>query len=129
MFFCKLFSHDFSFPALMTKAHGVKLLNKGGDRAFRRRLAYSYTRVGYRISVCSSGGYLCLGSGVDSVRHIAATRIPHRGPASIFVQQQMFCFLTGWSRFAPTISFRFLLRERPPVQSPKETLPFPGQWQ
>jgi hypothetical protein len=34
MFVCKLFSHDFSFPALTTKAHGVKLLNKGGDRAF-----------------------------------------------------------------------------------------------
>jgi hypothetical protein len=34
-------------------------------------------------------GYLGLESGVDGVRHIAGARIPHRSPASIFVQQQM----------------------------------------
>lgn len=43
----------------------MKLLSKGGDRAFRRRLAYSYARVGYRISVGSSGAASVFRSGMD----------------------------------------------------------------
>ena len=55
MFVCKLFSRDSFLSGLEDESTCVKLLNKAGDRAFRRRLAYSYARVGYRISVCSSG--------------------------------------------------------------------------
>lgn len=35
-------------------------------------------------------GCLYLESGVDGVRRIERARVPHRSPASIFVQQQMF---------------------------------------
>ena len=49
------FSHNSFLSGFDDESICVELLNKAGDRAFRRRLAYSYARVGYRISVFSSG--------------------------------------------------------------------------
>ena len=55
MFVCKLFSHDSFLSGFDDESTCAKVVHKAGGRAFRRRLAYSYARVGYRISVCSSG--------------------------------------------------------------------------
>ncbi len=43
----------------------------------------------FRVFVWSC---LYLTSGMDFIRHIEMTRVLHRNPVSIFVQQQMFCF-------------------------------------
>jgi len=55
MFVCKSLRHDQVLSVGYDEVKGVELMYKVGDRASRRRLAYSYPRVGYRISVCSSG--------------------------------------------------------------------------
>jgi hypothetical protein len=73
-------------------------------------------------------GYLGLGSGMDFIRHIAGARIPHRSPASIFVQQQMTSFFGYALLFGLTIGISLLLWEQPPARSPIGTLPFPEQW-
>jgi hypothetical protein len=73
-------------------------------------------------------GYLGLGSGMDFIRHIAAARIPHRSPASIFVQQQMTLVFGSALLFKLTIDVSLLLWARPPVQSPTGMRPFPEQW-
>jgi hypothetical protein len=73
-------------------------------------------------------GYLCLVSGMVLLRHIVCTRIPHRSPASIFVQQQMISIFGYALFFKLTIGISLLLWERPPVRSPTGMLPFPEQW-
>ena len=67
----------------------VELMRKVGDRAARRRFANSYTRVGYRISVCTPGAASLLVRASTSSATQFHRRFPDRGPASKIAHQQM----------------------------------------
>jgi hypothetical protein len=73
-------------------------------------------------------GCLGLGSGVDFIRHIGLTRVPHRSPVSIFVQQQMTSIFRLCVALQADYRLRALLWEQPPARSPTRMRPFPGQW-
>jgi hypothetical protein len=67
----------------------VELMRNVGDRASRRRFANSYTRVGYRISVCTPGAASILVRASTSSATQFHRRFPDRGPASKIAHQQM----------------------------------------
>jgi hypothetical protein len=67
----------------------VELMRNVGDRASRRRFANSYTRVGYRISVCTPGAASLLVRASTSSATQFHRRFPDRGPASKIAHQQM----------------------------------------
>jgi len=77
-----------------------------GAELLRRRFADSDARVGYRISVCSSGASSILQRASTIVGHMWTARIPHRGPAPGDAQQGcqsdgvvFLCCESTWSEF------------------------------
>ena len=69
----------------------MKLLRKAGDGTVKTTVEQnSDARVGYRISVCSSGAAsICQRASMKVIGHTIHTRVPHRGPASGAAQSQM----------------------------------------
>src|SRR5919107_2495968 len=55
----------------------------------RRRSTDSDARIGYRITVCSSGAASVCKRASTRVGHTNVSRVPHRGPASSDAQQDI----------------------------------------
>ena len=61
----------------------MQRLRSAGDRTVKTTVADSDARVGYRISVCSSGAAsICQRASTKGIGHTIHSRVPHRGPAS-----------------------------------------------
>src|SRR5580658_1490851 len=65
MFVFKSFRHDYVLSVYLDEIRRCEAGVRSRRQGFRRRLAYSYARVGYRISVGSSGSASVFRSGMD----------------------------------------------------------------
>ena len=98
MFVFKSFRHVDVLSAGDDEVQRCEVGVRSRRQGFRRRLAYSYSRVGYRMSVCSSGAASVFWSGVDFK---SATKLPRGFPTGAlsptsYIEQMMFVLVCSF---------------------------------